>query len=125
MGKTMKFKFQNKRELFLIHEDSKKQGLWAEPSWIDWDIHHYSSEPASEDWDIHDLPSESVEEYQKIPYFITNTVWEDLEIMYPTHEVPAPAPPTPPKKTNKVSCKKKNMSTPATTSPSANETTSI
>ena len=24
MGKTMKFKFQNKRELFLIHEDSEK-----------------------------------------------------------------------------------------------------
>ena len=24
MGKTMKFKFQNKREVFLIHEDSKK-----------------------------------------------------------------------------------------------------
>jgi len=33
MGKTMKFKFQNKRELFLIHEDSEKQGLWAEPGW--------------------------------------------------------------------------------------------
>ena len=31
MGKTMKFEFQNKRELFLIHEDSEKQGLWAEP----------------------------------------------------------------------------------------------
>ena len=27
MGKTMKFKFQNKMELFLIHEDSEKQGL--------------------------------------------------------------------------------------------------
>jgi len=27
MGKSMKFKFQNKRELFLIHEDSEKQGL--------------------------------------------------------------------------------------------------
>jgi hypothetical protein len=24
MGKTMKFKFQNKRELFLIHEDSER-----------------------------------------------------------------------------------------------------
>ena len=33
MGKTMRFKFQNKRELFLIHEDSGKQGLWAEPDW--------------------------------------------------------------------------------------------
>ena len=31
MGKTMKFKFQNK-EVFLIHEDSEKQRLWAEPS---------------------------------------------------------------------------------------------
>jgi hypothetical protein len=30
MGKTMKFMFQNKKELFLIHEDSEKQGLWAE-----------------------------------------------------------------------------------------------
>ena len=30
MGKTMKFKFQNKREVFLIHEDSEKQGLWAD-----------------------------------------------------------------------------------------------
>ena len=27
MGKTMKFKFQNKKEVFLIHEDSEKQGL--------------------------------------------------------------------------------------------------
>ena len=27
MGKTMKFKFQNKREVFLIHEDSEKQGV--------------------------------------------------------------------------------------------------
>ena len=34
MGKTMKFKFQNKREVFLIHEDSEKQGLWAEPGWV-------------------------------------------------------------------------------------------
>ena len=31
MRKTMKFQFQNKRELFLIHEDSEEQGLWAEP----------------------------------------------------------------------------------------------
>ena len=46
MGKTMKFKFQNKRELFLIHEDSEKQGLWAKPSWEDWDIHRSPSEPA-------------------------------------------------------------------------------
>ena len=33
MGRTMKFKFQNKGDLFLIHEDSEKQGLWAEPGW--------------------------------------------------------------------------------------------
>jgi hypothetical protein len=31
MGKTMKFKFQNKRELFLIHEDSEKQGYGLNP----------------------------------------------------------------------------------------------
>jgi hypothetical protein len=31
MGQTMKFKFQNKRELFLIHEDSKKQGYGQNP----------------------------------------------------------------------------------------------
>ena len=30
MEKTMKFKFQNKREVFLIHEDSEKHGLWAD-----------------------------------------------------------------------------------------------
>ena len=44
MEKTMKFKFQNKKEVFLIHEDSKKQGLWAEPS--------------SDDQDYHPLPSQ-------------------------------------------------------------------
>ena len=32
MGRTMKFRFQNKKELFLIHEDSWRQGLWAEPA---------------------------------------------------------------------------------------------
>ena len=31
MGKIMKFKFQNKRELFLIHEDSERRGLWQNP----------------------------------------------------------------------------------------------
>ena len=46
MGRTMKFRFQNKRELFLIHEDSDRQGLWAEPGWKEWDIHHSPSEPA-------------------------------------------------------------------------------
>ena len=39
MGKIMKFKFQNKMEVFLIHEDSEKQGLWAESSWDDQDYH--------------------------------------------------------------------------------------
>jgi len=49
MGKTMKFKFQNKMELFLIHEDSEKQGLWAELGRENWDIHHSPAEPAWED----------------------------------------------------------------------------
>jgi len=32
MGKNMKFRFQNKKqELFLIHEDDKREGLHAEP----------------------------------------------------------------------------------------------
>ena len=62
MGKTMKFKFQNKRELFLIHEDSKKQGLWVEPGWENWDIHHSPSEPAWEDWELHTPPTEPVED---------------------------------------------------------------
>ena len=44
MGKTMKFKFQNKREVFLIHEDSEKQGLWAEPGWDDQDYHPLPSQ---------------------------------------------------------------------------------
>ena len=45
MENTMKFKFQNKREVFLIHEDSEKQGLWAEPGWDDQE-HHSPSKPA-------------------------------------------------------------------------------
>ena len=102
MGKTMKFKFQNKRELFLIHEDSEKQGLWAEPGSENWDIHHSPSEPAWEDWEIHTTPTEPVEDDQKVPDFITNTIWEDLRIVYPALEDPTPAPSTPPKKTKKV-----------------------
>jgi hypothetical protein len=32
MGKTMKFRFQNKKqELHLIHEDGKRDELYAEP----------------------------------------------------------------------------------------------
>jgi len=124
MGRTMKFKFQNKRELFLIHEDSEKQGLWAEPGWENWNIHHSPPEPAWEDWEIHTPPTEPVEDDQKVPYFITNTVWEDLQIVYPAPEDPTPAPSTPPKKTKKVWRKKKKTSSPATTSLGTDETAS-
>ena len=61
MGKTMKFKFQNKRELFLIHEDSERKGLWAEPGWDDQD-YHSPSKPSWEDWEIHTPPTEPVED---------------------------------------------------------------
>jgi len=61
MGKTMKFKFQNKREVFLIHEDSEKQGLWAEPVW-DYQDYHSLSKPAWEDWEIHTPPTEPVDD---------------------------------------------------------------
>ena len=44
MGKTMKFKFRNKRDIFLIHEDSEKQGLWAEPGWDGQDYHPLPSQ---------------------------------------------------------------------------------
>jgi len=124
MGKTMKLKFQNKRELFLIHEDSEKQGFWAEPGWENQDVYHSPSEPAWEDWEIHTPPTEPVEDDQKIPDFITNTLWEDLEIVYPTPEDPGPVPSTPPKKTKKVWRKKKKTSSPATISPSTDKTTS-
>ena len=123
MGKTMKFKFQNKREVFLIHEDSEKQGLWAEPGWDDQD-YHSPSKPAWEDWEIHTPPTETVEDDQKIPNFITNTVWEDLEIVYPISEDPIPAPSTPSKKTKKVWRKKNKTSSTTTTSPGTDETTS-
>ena len=46
MGRTMKFMFQNKKELFLIHEYSEREGLWAEPDWEEWDVHNSPSEPA-------------------------------------------------------------------------------
>jgi len=46
MGKALKFRFQNKKELFLIHEDSERQGLWAKPGWEDWQIHDPPSETA-------------------------------------------------------------------------------
>ena len=118
----MKFKFQNKREVFLIHEDSKKQGLWAEPGWDDQDYQSLSK-PAWEDWEIHNPPTEPVEDDQKIPDFITNTVWEDLEIVYPTSEDPIPAPSTPSKK-NKKKWRKSKTSSTASTSPGTDETTS-
>ena len=60
----------------------------------------------------------------RIGKFITNTVWEDLEIVYPTSEDPVPAPPTPPKETKKVWRKKNKTSSTATTSPGMDETTS-
>ena len=82
------------------------------------------SKPAWEDWEIHTPPTEPVEDNLKIPDFITNTVWEDLEIVYPTSEDPVPAPPTPLKKTKKVWRKKNKMSSTATTSPGTDETTS-
>ena len=119
----MKFKFQNKKEVFLIHEDSEKQGLRAEPGWDDQD-YHSSSKLAWEDWEIHTPPTELVEDDQKIPDFITNTVWEDQEIVYPASEDPVSAPPTPPKKTNKVWRKKNKTSSTATTSPGTDETIS-
>ena len=112
MGKTMKFKFQNKREVFLIHEDSEKQGLWAEPGWDDQD-YRPSSKLAWVDWETHTPPTEPVDDDQKIPDFITDTVWEDLKIVYPAFEDPVPAPPTPPKKTKKVWHKKNKTSSTA------------
>ena len=108
MRKTMKFKFPNKREVFLIHEDSEKHGLWAELGWEDQD-YHSPAKPAWEDWEVHTPPTEPMEDDQKIHDFITNTVWEDLEIVYPASEDPAPVPPTPPKKTKKVWRKKKDV----------------
>ena len=123
MEKTMKFKFQNKREVFLIHEDSEKQGLWAEPGWDDQDCHS-PSKPAWEDWKIHAPPTEPVEDDQKIPDFITNIVWEDLEIVYPTSEDPIPAPSTPPKKNKKIWRKKNKTSSTATTSLGTDKMTS-
>ena len=119
----MKFKFQNKREVFLIHEDSNKQGLWAEPGWDDQD-YHSPSKPAWEDWEIHSPPIEPVEDDQKIPDFITNTIWEDLEIVYPTPEDPIPTPSMPSKKNNKIWHKKNKTSSTAATSPGTDEITS-
>jgi hypothetical protein len=65
-----------------------------------------------------------VEDDQKIPDFTTNTVREDLEIVYPTSEDPVPVPTTPSKKTKKVWRKKNKTSSTATASPGTDETTS-
>jgi hypothetical protein len=65
-----------------------------------------------------------VENDQKILDFITNTVCEDLEIVYPMPEDRIPAPSTPPKKNKKIWRKKKKTSSPTTTSPGMDETTS-
>ena len=64
------------------------------------------SKLAWEDWEIHTPPTEPVEDDQKIPDFIANTIWEDLEIIYLAFEDPVPAPPTPLKKTKKVWCRR-------------------
>ena len=32
MGKNMKFRFQNKKQELLIHEDNRREGLYAEPA---------------------------------------------------------------------------------------------
>jgi len=65
-----------------------------------------------------------VEDDQKIPDFITNTVCEDLEIVYPTSEDPIPVPSTPSKKIKKLWRKKNKASATATASPGMDETTS-
>ena len=65
-----------------------------------------------------------MEDDQKIPNLITDTVWEDLKIVYPAFEDPVPAPPTPPKKTKKVWRKKNKTSSTATTSLGMDEMTS-
>ena len=86
--------------------------------------YHPSSKPAWEDWEIHTPPTEPVEDDKKIPDFITNTVWEDLKIVYPTSEDHVPVPTTPSKITKKVLCKKNKTSSIATTSLGTDETTS-
>ena len=58
-GKNMKFRFQNKKqELFLIHENDKREGLHAKPGREDWEVHEPPTEPAWEDWEIHEPPTE-------------------------------------------------------------------
>ena len=90
----MKFRFQNKKELFLTHEDNEEEGLYAEPGWEDWEIHEPPKKPAWDDWEIHNLMPED----------------------------PSPAPPTTPKKTKKVWHKKTSSCT--ATSPGMDDSTS-
>jgi len=75
-------------------------------------------------WEIHTPPTEPEEDDQKVPDFITNIEWEDLEIVYPTSDDPIPAPTTPSKKIKKVWRKKNKTSSTATTSPGTDETIS-
>jgi hypothetical protein len=96
---------------------------WAESGWDDQD-YHSPSKPAWGDWEIHTPPTKPVEDDQKIPDFIANTVWEDLKIVYPTSENPILAPSTPSKKNKKIWRKKKNTSSTATTSSDTDEMTS-
>ena len=124
MGKTMKFRFQNKKELFLIHEDSEKRGLWAEPGWEDWDINDPPANPEWEDWEIHDPPTEPAGEDWENHDSLAEPAWEDWEIHKLTPKDPAPVPPTMPKKTKKV-CRKKKTSTSTTTSPCTDDSTLI
>ena len=89
----------------------------VETGWENWDIHHSPSKPAWEDWEIHTPPTEPIEVDQNVPDFIANTVWEDLQIVYPAPEDPTPEPSTPPKKTKKVWHKKKKTSSPVVGTP--------
>ena len=46
MVKNVKFRFENKKQkLFLIHEDDKRVGLYAEPGWEDWEVHEPPTKP--------------------------------------------------------------------------------
>ena len=63
----MKFRFQNKKqELYLIHEDDKRDGMYAEPGSEDFEVHEPPTKPSWEDWEIHETPTEPE--------------WEEVEI---------------------------------------------
>ena len=131
----MKFRFQNKKqELFLIHEDDKREGLHAELGWDDWEVHEPPTEPAWEDCEIHEPPTEPYWEEGEIREPPMEPDWEEGEIHEPpkesawdTYNQPSkdlsPTPPTTPKKTKKAWCKKTtSLSTIA--SPGMDESTS-